>query len=55
MSAYEHKHTGEIREQETSPGEDWIMIQPMGLYEMLTAWIIVFGAIGFLIWLSRWN
>lgn len=29
MNAYQHKHTGEIRAQEFSPGDDWeIIVKP---------------------------
>ena len=49
MNVYENKHTGEIKIQESRPGEDWTMIQPLGAIELLTIWVLIFCFAGFII------
>jgi len=52
MNAYQHKHTGEIRNQKFSPGDDWILLVPMTNAELLLTWAIIVACVGVLIWLN---
>lgn len=52
MTSWQNKHTGEIRSQESSPGDDWIILVPMTATELLSAWVIIFICFGALIWFN---